>query len=159
MKKYFLLKGFITRISILIIFSVFASATSISAQKTTMSDVKRELSEALEVIKNYSAERQTEVLAAMKKTLDTMDQQIARLRDNITKQWEEMEPEARKKAEETLRQLQRQRNKTAEAVEEARKSGKRTWNDLKENFMKNYEQFKNEFEDVDQEYDDGLTYL
>ena len=120
-----------------------------------MSDVRKELAEA---IKNYSAERKTDALAAMKETLAQMDQQIGLLRDKINKQWEEMEPEARKKADETMQQLQRQRDKTADAIEELRKSSEKTWNSLKEEFMRNYKKFKNEFEDADQKYD-GLTYL
>jgi DNA anti-recombination protein RmuC len=152
MKNYFLSKAFILKISVLLIIVGFVFTSQSFAEATTMSDVKKELAEALEAIKNYSAERKTDALAAMKETLAQMDQQIDQLRDKINKQWEEMEPEARKKADETMQQLQRQRDKTADAIEELRKSGEKTWNSLKEEFMKNYEKFKNEFED-------GLTYL
>ena len=159
MKKYFLSKRFAAKILILTLFSAFFIAMNISAQTTTMSDVKKELSEALEAIKNFSSERKDDALSVMKKTLEKMDQQIEQLRDSITKQWEEMEPEARKNAEKTMRQLQRQRDKTADAIEELRKSGEKTWNTLKDEFIKNYEKFREELEDADQQYDDGLTYL
>jgi len=159
MKNYCSSKFFSIKISVLLIIVGFVFTAKGFAEATTMSDVKKELAEALEAIKNYSAERKTDALAAMKETLAQMDQQIDQLRDKINKQWEEMEPEARKKADETMQQLQRQRDKTADTIEELRKSGEKTWNSLKEEFMKNYEKFKNELEDADQQYDNGLAYL
>lgn len=159
MKNYLISKFYFIKVSVLLIIVGFVLTSQGFAEPTTISDIKKELAEALEAIKNYSAERKTDALAAMKETLAQMDQQIDHLGDKINKQWDEMEPEARKKADETMRQLQRHRDKTADAIEEFRKSSEKTWNSLKEEFMRNYNKFKNEFEEADQAYDDGLTYL
>jgi hypothetical protein len=140
-------------------FVVIVSAPHVFAQSTTMSDVKKELSEAIAAIRNYSAERKDETLSAMEKTLEKMDRQMDQLRGNMTKQWEKMEPEARKNAEKTMRQLLRQRDKAADAMEKLRKSGEKTWNLLQDEFIKNYEKFREGMEGAVQQYDEGMTYL
>ena len=126
-------------------------------EATSMADVKKELSEAMDAIKAYSAERKADAFKAMEQALKQMDQQIELLADKIKKEWAQMEPEARKKAEETMDQLRGQRDRMAESIDKWKESSAPSWNKIKDEFMKNYEEFKKSFENADQENDRPIT--
>jgi len=143
-------------IALLLVSSQFVFIPKSRAETTSMEDVKKELKEAME---NYSADRKEDTVNAMKKALETMDHQIAQLGDKIKKDWKEMEPEAREKANQAMENLRRQREKMAKYMDELKDSSTEAWNKLKEDFMKSYDEFKDELEDTDKKYDASTTYL
>ena len=142
-----------------IIFGLLVSGGAAFSESTSMADVKKELSEAMDAIRAFSAERKEDALKAMEQALIKMDRQIDLLGDKIKKEWEQMEPEARKKAEETMKKLHQQRDRMANAIEEWSTDSATSWNKIKEEFMKSYEEFKKSYEDADEQYDEPFTYL
>ena len=70
-----------------------------------------------------------------------------------------MEPEAREKANQAMENLRRQREKMAKYMDELKDSSTEAWNKLKEDFMKSYDEFKDELEDTDKKDDASTTYL
>jgi hypothetical protein len=124
-----------------VIFGLLVSGGVAFGKTTSMADVKKELSEAMDAIRAFSAER---------KDL---------LGDKIKKEWEQMEPEARKKAEETMKKLHQQRDRMAKTIEEWSKDSATSWNKIKKEFMKSYEEFKKSYEEADEQYDEPFTYL
>ena len=142
-----------------VIFGLLVSGSAAFGQSTSMADVKKELSEAMDAIRAFSAERKEDALKAMEQALVKMDQQIDLLGERIKKEWEQMEPEARKKAEETMKKLHQQRDRMAKTIEEWSTDSATSWNKIKEQFMKSYEEFKKSYEDADEQYDEPFTYL
>lgn len=140
-----------------IIFGLFVSSGAAFDETTSMADVKKELAEAMDAIKAYSTEHKADAFKAMEQALNQMDQQIDLLGDKIKKEWEQMEPEARKKAEETMDQLRGQRDRMAESIDKWKENSVLSWNKIKEEFMKSCEEFKNSFEDADKENDRPIT--
>lgn len=125
----------------------------------TLDHVKKELSEAVDAIRAYSEHRQAEALTAMESALENMDREIVILGDRIKQEWEKMEPEARRKAQETLDHLRRLRDRMAKSHEEWKSGGEITWNKIKEDFLKTWEEFRKSFEEADRQYDRPTIYL
>jgi septal ring factor EnvC (AmiA/AmiB activator) len=159
MTRQRIIREVVVGIALFVVFGLFASAGSTFAETTSLADVKKELAEAMDAIRAFSADRKDEALKAMEQALGKMDHQIEQLGDKIKKEWEQMAPEARKKAEETMEQLHRQRDRMAKSIDEWKDNSTITWNKIKDEFMKSYEEFKNSFEDADKQYDKPITYL
>lgn len=145
--------------ALFVIFGLLVSGNVAFGEPTSMADVKKELSEAMDAIRAFSAEHKDDALKAMKQALVQMDRQIDLLGDKIKKEWEQMEPDARKKAEKTMKKLRQQRDRMAKAIEEWSKDSATSWNKIKKEFMKSYEEFKKSYEDADEQYDKPFTYL
>jgi len=156
MTKKHIKKAAVAGTALLIVFGfVFSGAAY--GETTSMADVKKELAEAMDAIKAYSVERKDDAFKAMEQTLNQMDQQIDLLGEKIKKEWAQMEPEARKKAEKTMDQLRQQRDRLAESINKWKENNAPSWNKIKDEFMKSYEEFKKSLENADQENDRPIT--
>ena len=142
-----------------VFFFASALAETSSREAVTPDDVRKELSEAMDALRAYSEKRQAEAMQAMEALLEKMDARIAALSEDIQTQWEELEPEARQKAEETLNRLRRLRDRTAKSLEEWKSGGKLTWDRIKQDFLKAWEEFQKPPEDPDATEERPITYL
>ena len=109
--------------------------------------------EAMAAIRAYSEHRQAEAVKAMEGSLENMDREISILGDKMKQEWEKMEPDARQKAQESLDQLRRLRDRMAKSIDEWKSGGAITWNKIKEDFLKTWEEYRRSFEDADRQYD------
>lgn len=115
-------------------------------------DVTQEVEEAAKAIRDYSIEQRDEALRQGREALDNIDSWIRSFRGRISKQWDEMEPEARSQARETLKALQRQRSETARRLDELRTSSAEAWDEVKRGFIRSYEDLQRSFERAGEKY-------
>jgi hypothetical protein len=149
MRKIF----FSIKIALLLVLGQMLLAGGAFAEPPSMEEVKKELSEARAAIRAYSEHRQAEAVKAMEGSLENMDREIAILGEKMKQEWEKMEPDARQKAQESLDQLRRLRDRMAKSIDEWKSGGAITWNKIKEDFLKTWEEYRRSFEDADRQYD------
>ncbi|HON37594.1 MAG: hypothetical protein ACOX3E_05510 [Desulfomonilia bacterium] len=115
-------------------------------------DVEREVEEAAEAIRDYSIEQRDEALRQGRKAMDDIDSRIIRFREQISEHWNEMEPEMRSQARETLKALQQQRSEVARRLDELRTSSAGAWEEVKQGFVRSYEDLRRSFERAGETY-------
>ena len=142
-----------------IIFSVFsvlsagpAFASDQKSQKTTMKDVKKEMSEFASTLKNYSADQKDEAVQSVKTAMEKVDDRMAALQDRLDQKWDQMDQASREKARDTMNALQRQREDLAEWYGGMKHSSKRAWQKVREGFIKSYETLEASFENAKDEF-------
>jgi len=128
------------------------SCANRSSPEKPSEDVEREAEEAAEAIRDYSIEERDEALQQGREALDDVDSRIRSLRGRISEQWDEMEPEARSQARETLKALQRQRSELARWLDELRTSSAGAWGEVKRGFVRSYEDLRRSFERAAKKY-------
>jgi len=126
-----------------------------ATDKPTMEDVKKEVSEAAEAIKHYSADQRAEAINKAKSVMDSLDARIDKLKTSIDNQWKNMDQSARRKAQAALNDLKRQRQKTAEAYKELKESSAGAWEHMKKGFSDSYVDLHNAWQKAEKEFDRG----
>jgi chromosome segregation ATPase len=129
---------------------VFAEQSSV--EKTTMHDVKQEMKEAANAIKNYSIAQRDEAVKAAKSTLDNLDAEIERLEDRLDEKTDRMDQATRQKARATLKTLRKERNKVAEWYGSMQHSSAGAWQEIKTGFLKSYQTLQESFDKAQQEF-------
>jgi len=107
-----------------------------------MADVKKEVGDAAEAIKDYSAEQRDAALAKTKEALDDFDARIERLEMTVRDRWGQMDQTARNKAVAALRDLKRQRERVAKWHGGLQHSSAENWEQVKRGFSSSYEELK-----------------
>jgi len=136
------------RVFLAFVFTLVPSLTSLSvlgagpSDKTTMADVKKEVGDAAEAIKDYSAEQRDAALAKTKAALDDLDARIERLEMTVRDRWGQMDQTARNKAAVALTDLKRQRERVAEWYGGLQHSSAENWEQVKRGFSSSYEELK-----------------
>ncbi len=138
-------------LTVLLIAAPVSCANRNSPEKPSK-DVEREVDEAAEAIRDYSIEQRDEALRQGREALDDIDSRIRTFRGRISEQWDEMEPEVRSQARETLKALQRQRSETARWLDELRTSSSGAWDEVKRGFVRSYEEMRRSFERAGEKY-------
>jgi phage-related minor tail protein len=110
--------------------------------------VKKETAEALEAIKNYSAEQRDETVKKVKQVMNELDREMERLEEKIDKKWDEMDEAARKNARETQKALRKQRNELAEWYGGIQHSSANAWDEVKRGFIKSYNTLEESFSEA-----------
>jgi DNA repair exonuclease SbcCD ATPase subunit len=141
---------------LLVIFScgpVFAAQAA--SDKTTMQDVKKEMAEAAETIKHYSADQRDEALKKAKAVMEDLDARIDRLETSIHKQWGAMDKAARRKAQAALDKLKQQRKQMAESYNALQQSSAGAWEHVKKGFADSYTDLQDAWQKAEKEFDGG----
>jgi hypothetical protein len=123
--------------------------------KTTMRDVEKQMAEALEAIKHYSADQRDEAVGKAKTAMDALDAKIDELERSIHKNWGKMDQVARTKAQATLKELKRQRKQMAKSYGALKRSSKGAWEHVKQGFSDSYTDLHNAWEKAEKEFDGG----
>lgn len=139
-------------VSAFYLMSPIAFAQPSSEDKTTVHDVKQEMRETADAIKNYSAAQRDEAVKAAKLALNKLDTEIERMENTLDKKYEKMDREARKKARSTLQALRKQRNEVSEWYGSMKHSTEDAWQDIKTGFLKSYQVLQDSFDKAEDEY-------
>ncbi len=131
---------------------VVSGAAFAGQESGSVKDVKKETAEALEAIKNYSAEQRDETVKKVKQVMNDLDKEMERLEEKIDKKWGEMDKAARKNARETMKTLREQRNELAEWYGGIQHSSANAWDDVKRGFIKSYNALKESFSEAAGEF-------
>jgi len=107
---------------------------------------------AAEAIKGYSVDQRDEALKKAKAVLGDLDACIEPLESQLNEKWDQMDQSARKKAMATLATLRKQRNDVAECYGGLKHSSSKAWEDVKESFLKSYQELRSTFDKVKGEF-------
>lgn len=104
--------------------------------KTTREDVRKEVREAIDVIKSYSADKRDEAIDKAKTALDDFDARM-----------EKAEQRSREKKEQASAKLKEKRAQVAKRYEELKNATKENWEKTKSRFLKEYQEMEEEYEE------------
>lgn len=116
-------------------------------------DVKQEWHDAIETLKDYSANQRDQAVSAAKKLLATIDERIDRLERRSEDQWSQLSQDARQQRETTLRALRREREDLSEWYGGMKHSSTDAWETVKQGFVKAYDTLSNSFSRASDEFD------
>ncbi len=127
----------------LVLTTIDAISEQTKSKQSTNDDVeaqkmKKEWSEAIETLKQYSATQRDEALSQAQQTLTAMDRRIEQLQTRAEKEWRSMSKNMRERHEETLRNLRRERNGLAEWYGGMKYSSDNAWEEVKQGFITAY---------------------
>ena len=120
--------------------------------QTTSKDVKRETSEAIQAIKNYSVDQRDKAVKEVKVILEDLDDRIDRLQSRIEQRWDEMDQSSRESIAKSLKVLRKQRNELSEWYGGLKHSSAGAWGHIKQGFVKGYEALSNAFDQAEREF-------
>lgn len=109
-------------------------------------EVGQEVKEAVEAIKEYSADQKDEAVKKGKAVLDNLDGRIEQMESRIKKDWDKMGDSARKTAKTSLEGIKKQREKVAEWVGSMKQSSSGAWEEVKKGFVESYETLSDSFD-------------
>lgn len=109
-------------------------------------EVGQEVKEAVEAIKEYSADQKDEAVKKGKAVLDNLDDHIEQLESRIKKDWDKMGDSTRKTAKNSLEVIQKQRNEMAKWVGSMKQSSSGAWEEVKKGFVESYETLSDSFD-------------
>lgn len=118
--------------------NIFFAQTSFG-EKTSKIEVKKEVQEAAEAIKQYSVEQRDEAVQKMKSTLDKMDKRIEQMESDLNKKWGNMTESAREQKQKSIRALKKKRNEVAEWYGGLKHGSANAWEEIKTGFSNAYE--------------------
>lgn len=133
----------------------YASQAGTSAEdggKTTTKEVRREVGDAAEAIKNYTADKRDDAVRHAKTALDELDARIKAMEARIDKNWDKMDKAAREKARATQEALRKQRVVAAEWYGGLKNSTAGAWEGTKKGFSDAYKSLRSSWEKADREY-------
>ncbi|NKE69450.1 hypothetical protein [Candidatus Manganitrophus noduliformans] len=109
-------------------------------------EVGQEVKEAVEAIKEYSADQKDEAVKKGKAVLDNLDGRIEQMESRIKREWDRMGDSARKTAKTSLEGIKNQREKVAEWVGSMKQSSSGAWEEVKKGFVESYETLSDSFD-------------
>ena len=139
----------VAAIAILGITSICFAETS--TDKTTMEEVKQEMQDAIQVLKEYSVDQRDEAVKDTKAALNRLDNRIEALETRIDNNWDTMNEDVREKTRATLKSLRKQRTQMAEWYGSLKSSSAAAWEDIKKGFSDAYTSFYNAWEKAEKE--------
>jgi hypothetical protein len=131
----------------------FASPSS--SGKTTTTEMKQEVVEVGQVIKDYSVQERDKATEKVKSALNDMDARIDRLETRMDENWHRMDQASRQKVGEALKELRRRRNQVAEWYGGLKYSSSKSWDRMKKGFSDSYDALRGAWEKAEKEWDSG----
>jgi chromosome segregation ATPase len=126
-----------------------------ATDKPTMQDVKKEVAEAAEAIKHYSADQRDEAINKAKAVMDSLDAKIDKLQASIDQKWGKMDQAARRKAQAALDDLKEHRRQMAESYDALKQSSAGAWQHVKKGFSDSYADLHEAWQKAEKEFDGG----
>ncbi|PWB58431.1 MAG: hypothetical protein C3F18_02470 [Nitrosomonadales bacterium] len=120
--------------------------------KTTAKEVRQEMADAAEAIKNYTADKRDEAAVKLRAALVALDARIEAMEARIDKNWDKMDKVAREQARNTLKALRKQRVEVAEKFGSLQNSTASAWEHMKKGFTDAYESLCSAWEKAEREY-------
>jgi len=107
--------------------------------KTTASEIKQDMVQTVQAIKNYTAEQKDQAVKKAREALDGLDARIDRMEIQLEKKWNRMSQAAHQKATATMKALRKERTQAAEWYGGLKHSSAAAWEEVKGGFLKSYE--------------------
>lgn len=120
--------------------------------KTTAKEVRQEVADAAEAIKNYTADKRDEAAKKAKAALDALDARIEAMEGRIDKNWDKMDQAAREQARNALKAMRKQRVQVAEWYGSLKNSTADAWEHMKKGFSEAYGSLRRAWEKAEREY-------
>jgi flagellin-specific chaperone FliS len=117
-----------------------------SSEAVTRAELRKEVSEAMDAIKNYTYEKREDALQRAKKALGELDAELARREEKLSQNWSEMSELARQRARETSAELRQRRHELAEWYGGMKHGSQRAWDEIKSGFTDAYAELKKAWE-------------
>jgi hypothetical protein len=108
-------------------------------QQTTTSQIKQDVAETVQAIKNYSAAQKDEAVKKAQEALDGLDARIDRMQAQLDKKWNGMSQAAHREARTTMEALRKERTQAAEWYGGLKHSSAAAWEEVKGGFVKSYQ--------------------
>jgi hypothetical protein len=138
-------------LAVLIDLAVATAGTS-GQDQTSGTEVREEISEALQAIGSYSAEQRDAAVAKAQEALAKTDARIEQLQQRIDQNWQHMNQAAREQARDTLKVLQQQRTDIAEWYGGLKHSSAKAWEEIKQGFAKSYSALEKSLEKAREDF-------
>lgn len=122
-----------------------------STDKITMEEVKQEMQDAIQALKEYSIDQRDEAVKETKAALSRLDNRIDALEMRIDNNWDTMNEAVREKTRTTLKSLRKQRAQMAEWYGSLKSSSAAAWEDIKKGFSDAYTSLYNVWEKAEKE--------
>ena len=139
----------VAAISMLGISSICFAETS--TDKTTMEEVKQEMQDAIQALKEYNIDQRDEAVKDTKAALNRLDNRIEALETRIDNNWDTMNEAVREKTRTTLKSLRKQRTQMAEWYGGLKSSSTAAWEEIKKGFSDAYTSLYNSWEKAEKE--------
>lgn len=124
--------------------------------KTTAKEVRQEVTDAAEAIKQYTADKRDEAAREAQAALAELDARIEALERRVERKWNRMDQAAREQASTTLKALRKQRIEVAEWYGGLKNSSAEAWEHMKSGFSGAYRSLRRAWEKAEKEYqEDG----
>lgn len=120
--------------------------------KTTATNVPRDVENAAETIKDYTADKRDEAAKNAKAALDALDARIEAMEARIDKNWDKMDKTTREHARNTLDALRKQRLQAAEWYGGLKNSSVAAWEHMKKGFSDAYNSLRRASEKAERDY-------
>ena len=101
-----------------------------TAETTSVDDVQAEIAQAFDTIGRYTADERDEALAALRTTLERLDQEIEATEDRARTRWSDMTQDARERTSGALADLRIGRNRLSQTYGALSQSADSAWDDL-----------------------------
>lgn len=111
-------------------------------EKTSAADVKEKATATYESLKKYTLEQKDEAVAAADEKLKELDTRIAQIQKDLDERWQQMSEATRKKTQESLQELHKEREKVAEWYGGMRHSSAQAWETVKKGFADSYDRLE-----------------
>jgi negative regulator of genetic competence, sporulation and motility len=125
------------------------AAAQQSNELVTKEEVKADISEAIQAIKEYTVQEKDKALAAARDALAKLDAEIARRESALRDSWANLENDAREEYAEEVEELQAARNRLSERVGALEAGTTDAWSELKTGFVNAYDAFKARWNEAD----------
>jgi hypothetical protein len=122
------------------------------SNKTSAMEVRQEVADAADAIKDYGADKRDEAAAKARAALDELDGHIDDIEKRIDKNWDKMDQAAREQARDTLSALRKQRVEVAEWYGSLKNSTAEAWGHMKQGFSSAYQSLRRAWEKAEKEY-------
>jgi hypothetical protein len=119
-----------------------------SAQAAEANEVQMQVGEALDAIKDYSADKRDEAVAAGRQLMDSLDRRIEEMQARVDTASEQTSEATREKWRETKAGLIELRKNAAMRLEAMRESGSDAWSKAKQDFSDSVETLGQSIEDA-----------
>jgi hypothetical protein len=109
-----------------------------SKERAQRQEVRKEVGEAVDSIRNYSYERRQEAMAVARRSMDELDAQFDKLQAQSQADWARMSEATRSRSQRSAQALRRQRNALSEWYGGMRQSSATAWDEVKAGFVSSY---------------------
>jgi hypothetical protein len=105
---------------------------------TQREEMKKEIDEAVDAIRDYSLERRNEAVVRARQSADDIDRRMGQLQAQMEQRWDRMSEAARTRSQQEIADLRQRRNELSEWTGGMRHSSAEAWDEVKTGFIESY---------------------